>query len=332
MYNIAKLPATERQLLFQNTGAKIGMNAAVVEKDFWVCLTLDYLFRSSRWKDCIAFKGGTSLSKSYKVIERFSEDIDLILDWRVLGYEKDEPWGVRSNTKQQKFIEESRERLFSFLKKSFVPEFKGTIETLLGREVNISIDNNDAGIVNFSYPNLFADSSILQAIRLEIGALAAWTPTQITEVTPYSAEQYPNVFKMRSTKVLTTTAERSFWEKATILHQEASRPESSLIPTRYSRHYYDLFCMSKTPIKDSALKQPELLEEVARFKEKFYPRKWAKYNLAKMGTLKLIPASHSVARLRDDYSRMREMIFGEYPSYEEIMEGIRNLEEEVNGK
>ena len=254
MYNIAKLPATERQLLFQNTGAKIGMNAAVVEKDFWVCLTLDYLFRSSRWKDCIAFKGGTSLSKSYKVIERFSEDIDLILDWRVLGYEKDEPWGVRSNTKQQKFIEESRERLFSFLKKSFVPEFKGTIETLLGREVNISIDNNDAGIVNFSYPNLFADSSILQAIRLEIGALAAWTPTQITEVTPYSAEQYPNVFKMRSTKVLTTTAERSFWEKATILHQEASRPESSLIPTRYSRHYYDLFCMSKTPIKDSALK------------------------------------------------------------------------------
>ena len=90
--------------------------------------------------------------------------------------------------------------------------------------------------------------------------------------------------------------------------------------------------MSKTPIKDSALKQPELLEEVARFKEKFYPRKWAKYNLAKMGTLKLIPASHSVARLRDDYSRMREMIFGEYPSYEEIMEGIRNLEEEVNGK
>ena len=330
MYRIAKLPVEERQILFQNTSAKKGLNAAVVEKVFWVCLVLDYLFRSSKWKNEIAFKGGTSLSKSYKAIERFSEDIDLILDWRTLGYEKEEPWEERSNTKQQAFIADSRERLFSFLRNDFVPEFSESMSDVLQNETNISIDENDEGIVNFEYPNLFSEPSILQAIRLEIGALAAWTPTQITEITPYAAEEYPDIFEMKSTEVLTTTAERSFWEKATILHQEAFRPETSIIPARYSRHYYDLYCMSKTDIKQRAIEQPELLEEVARFKDKFYPRKWARYDLARIGTLKLMPASHSESRLRNDYASMREMIFGDYPSYDELMEGINILEAEVN--
>ena len=124
MYKIAKLPDNERQELFQNTGSRVGMNVAIVEKDFWVCLVLDYLFHDSKWKQCLAFKGGTSLSKAYKVIERFSEDIDLILDWRMLGYGFDEPWEERSNTKQQNFINDSRERLFSFLKESFIVEVK----------------------------------------------------------------------------------------------------------------------------------------------------------------------------------------------------------------
>lgn len=78
----------------------MGLNDAIVEKDFWVCFTLDYLFHRCPWKDSITFKGGISLSKAFNLINRFSEDIDLILDWRVLGYEKHEPWEKRSNTKQ----------------------------------------------------------------------------------------------------------------------------------------------------------------------------------------------------------------------------------------
>lgn len=84
--------SSDRKALFQNTAAKMGLTEAIVEKDYWVCFMLDYLFQCCKWKDSIAFKGGTSLSKAYGLIERFSEDIDLILDWRVLGYEKDEPW------------------------------------------------------------------------------------------------------------------------------------------------------------------------------------------------------------------------------------------------
>ena len=92
MIEIAKLSADDRRELFHNTAAKIGLNDAIIEKDFWVCLTLDYLFHRSPWKEAVTFKGGTSLSKGYHLISRFSEDIDLILDWRVLGYRVDEPW------------------------------------------------------------------------------------------------------------------------------------------------------------------------------------------------------------------------------------------------
>lgn len=84
MKNIARLPEEERLILFRNTTANCGLSEGIVEKDFWVCWTLDYLFHQSPWANHLAFKGGTSLSKSFDLIHRFSEDIDLILDWRLL--------------------------------------------------------------------------------------------------------------------------------------------------------------------------------------------------------------------------------------------------------
>ena len=330
MYKIAKLPEDERRDLFQNTALIKGVNPAVVEKDFWVCLVLDYLFHDKKWNKRLAFKGGTCLSKAYNLIERFSEDIDLILDWRILGYGINEPWEERSNTKQQLFIEDSRKRLYFFLREIFVPELRQGLESAIGKQVNVGIDELDEGIVNFIYPSIYQDPSILKVIRLELGALAAWTPTQIAEITSYAAETYPTLFEKISSNVLATTPERSFWEKATILHHEAFRPEYSTMPARYSRHYYDLYCMSKTSVKDNAIAQPELLDEVARFKNKFYPRGWARYDLAKVGTLRLTVAKHNEQILRQDYVRMRSMIFGEYPSYEEIMDGISKLEKEIN--
>ena len=101
MRKIATIKENDRKALFQNTAAKMGLTNAIIEKDFWVCFMLDYLFHRCEWKNHIAFKGGTSLSKSYGLIERFSEDIDLILDWRVIGFCLDEPWEERSNTKQE---------------------------------------------------------------------------------------------------------------------------------------------------------------------------------------------------------------------------------------
>ncbi len=101
MRNIANIAASDREALFRNTAAKMGISEAIIEKDFWVCYILDYLFHRCKWKDHLVFKGGTSLSKAFGLIERFSEDIDLILDWRLLGYSSSEPWTQRSNTKQR---------------------------------------------------------------------------------------------------------------------------------------------------------------------------------------------------------------------------------------
>jgi hypothetical protein len=126
------------------------------------------------------------------------------------------------------------------------------------------------------------------------------------------------------------SAERTFWEKATILHHEAHRPEGNAQPSRYSRHYYDLARLSQTKIKDKALKDLELLESVVIFKQKFYPRAWAKYELARPGSMKLVPVGHVLASVERDYRFMGNMIFGEIPSFEETMSCIEALEEEIN--
>ena len=330
MYKIAGVEPEEREILFQNTAFRKGMNAAIIEKDFWVCLTLDYLFHRCRWKDAFAFKGGTSLSKAYGLIDRFSEDIDLILDWRVIGYTVDEPWESRSNTRQLKFNEESEHRVFNFLRDVFLPVFRDEMSEAINAGVNVYIDQDDPGTVKFRYPRSFEDPSILQEIRLEIGTLAAWTPTQYAEIQSYAAECYPQVFTQPSTIILTTTAERTFWEKATILHQEAYRPEGSKLPNRYSRHYYDLYCMAHKGILEKAMQQPDLLVRVSEFKQKFYPRKWAKYEEARMGSLRLVPAVHSLPRLKEDYEKMKEMIYGDYPAFDELMQYIARLENSIN--
>lgn len=330
MKDIAKLNEKDKRALFHNTAAKTGLTDAIIEKDFWVCFMLDYLFHRCTLKDRIAFKGGTSLSKAYGLIERFSEDIDLILDWRILGYEKDEPWADRSNTKQDAFNKTAASKTEAFLKNEFLPTLVSDLRNELGEEVNCYIEEDDPQTVVFAYNRSFEDFSILPVIRLEIGVLAAWTPATKKLITPYVAEQYGRLFKQPSTEILTVLPKRTFWEKVTILHREAYRPQSSTVPARYSRHYYDLYCMANSFVKDEALNDTELLEKVVRFKEKFYRCSWAKYSEAKPGTMKLIPSEKSIKALRSDYEHMKNMIFGERPSFDEIIKTTESLENEIN--
>lgn len=330
MRKVARLSNSDRTELFRNTADKMGLNDAIVEKDFWVCFTLDYLFHRSQWKDSITFKGGTSLSKAFHLISRFSEDIDLILDWRVLGYRKDEPWEKRSNTKQDAFNKEANKRAEKFLEELFCPAIKAELSQELGYEVNIYIDEKDKQTVIFAYPNLFTSTSALQVIRLEIGALAAWTPARPAQIEPYAAIYYPNIFEQKETSVLTVAPERTFWEKATILHHEANRPEHLDMPKRYSRHYYDLYRMAMSPVKTAALSRSDLLKKVVDFKMKFYPRAWAKYMEAVPGTLKLIPPEYRFAALEADYESMKDMLYGDIPTFHTVIEAVEKLEKEIN--
>lgn len=331
MYNIIKASQNDRRALFLNTAQKMGLHEAIVEKDFWVCLTLDYLFHRCKWKDAFLFKGGTSLSKAYGLIRRFSEDIDLVMDWRLLGYEKDEPWRPRSKTQQDLFNHEAIDRSAAFLHDQFLPALQQDLSAILGEDAHVEI-NDDPNVIDFHYPHIFDAGSILQAIRLEMGSLADWTPSQERAITPYVAQEYPRIFRQADTTVRTATAERTLWEKVTILHQEANRPENRPMPKRYARHYYDLYCIANSPHVETAFQDIPLLYRVIDFKMKFYPRAWARYEEAKQGRIRLMPPSYNLPVLRDDYQHIQDMIFGDRPSFDELLAFLQSFERTLQEK
>lgn len=162
MIDVVKMPPYDRAILIENVSQKLVIPRALVEKDLWVCYTLDYLFNRSAVRDRIIFKGGTSLSKCFNLIKRFSEDIDLILDWRALGYERDEPWADRSNTAQEKFKKRIIARSNEFLEEVFAPTLCEGLSQELGYEVEVYADRVRESVM-LKYPRLFQVSGDAQA-------------------------------------------------------------------------------------------------------------------------------------------------------------------------
>ena len=329
MYQIANESATNRRMLFGNAAFNMGISDAIMEKDFWVCFFLDVLFHQSQDATHFCFKGGTSLSKGYHAIRRFSEDIDLILDWRLLGYSRDEPYDKRTNTQQEAFNDVVNGKTEEYLATSLMPNLKSLTEKYVGEPVRFYIEENDRQTICIVYPRLFRDSYVIPEIRLEIGALAAWTPFTDTTIQPYAAERYPRQFKQAGTVIRTVQVKRTFWEKAVILHKEAHRVNGK-VPERYARHYYDLYMLSQTPTMDEALADVELLNTVASFNQKFYHSSWAQYDEATLEKIKLVPMAETRARLAEDYHRMQDVLFGDKPSFDMIVLGLGKLESEMH--
>lgn len=325
MESVALLLSAERRELFAETAARKGMTPAIVEKDFWVCWTLGRLFAHPDLSRLLMFKGGTSLSKVFNLIERFSEDIDLILDWRVVVGD-DDPLADRSHTKQEALNKTIDARAVDYI--------GGELLLMIARAVDpvcrCEVAADDLHALNVIYPAAFSDAYLRPEVRLEIGPLAAWLPYDSYRIKPYAADVFPQLFKQVDCVVQALRAERTFWEKATILHHEVHRPDGNTQPLRYSRHYYDLAMMANSPVKDAALADLALLEDVVAFKQRFYPRGWAHYEQAKPGSFRLVPSGHVLASIEKDYVQMRNMIFGRYPGFEEIMETLRTLENEIN--
>jgi hypothetical protein len=326
MDHIATLPPETRADLFRETASRRNLSDAVVEKDFWVCWTLGRLFSDPLLSRKILFKGGTSLSKVFKLIERFSEDIDLILDWREITEE--DPEAKRSKSSQAKFNKEIQEAAKNYLCDQLLP----SVCKILGSTVGAAIASDDPNVISIAYPAAFSAAYIKPEIRLEIGPLAIWVPNAPFQISPYCAEEFPALFSDPTCHVQVIKAERTFWEKATILHHEAFRPEGSLFPARYSRHYYDLAVMAQSSVKLAALNDSnlDLLKSVVASKERFYPRGWARYDLARPGTMKLVPPAHVLSSLKRDYGEMQIMIYGDRPVFETIIEQIQALEIEIN--
>jgi len=330
MDKVALLTAAERSELFRESAARRGMSPAVIEKDFWVCWVLKQLFAEPSFNERIVFKGGTSLSKVFGLIDRFSEDIDLVLDWRLLGYGAgmEHPrQELDSLTKRDRFSRAVNRKAAEYIAGTLIHD----LTRLMARcpQVSAVVDVIDPHSVNISYPASFSVDYIRPEVVLEIGPLAAWVPSASHRIRPYAAEEFPQLFAEPECRVIATSAERTFWEKATILHQQAHR--TGPMPLRYSRHYYDLYKLAASPVSTSAIADLGLLRDVVAFKQRFYPSGWARYEDAVPGSLKLIPANAPLAELQRDYNSMQVMIHGQIPDFDEIIIALRHLEDQING-
>ncbi|MGK0256557.1 MAG: hypothetical protein ACI81I_001177, partial [Arcobacteraceae bacterium] len=304
MNNIPKLSQSERNELFKETATLMKTTSAIVEKDFWVVWTLGKIFSDNRLKNILMFKGGTSLSKVFNLIGRFSEDIDLILDWNLVTNE--DPYKKReSKNKQNEFNKQLNKDATIYIENILLP----IVSELVGSYCNCNLDDKDKLSIIINYPSAFKDKALLPHILLEIGPLASWLPANTYEISPFAADKFPKLFTQPNCTVNTIVAKRTFWEKATILHQEANREKEKLIPLRHSRHYYDLAMMAQSEVKTEALNDLTLLENVVEFKKIFYPSAWAKYEHAKVGTFQLLPPTFRYKELETDYKSMQNMIF-----------------------
>lgn len=323
MNNVAGMSGAQRRELFIATADRMGITAAAAEKDFWIVWVLFRLFSMPAWNNRLRFKGGTSLSKAYGLIERFSEDIDLILDWR--GLTDQSPKAERSKTKQAQLNAAINIQAQELICKVLLPDLRVQVQPVC----KATIDKQDAHTINIQYPAEFSAGYLRPVIRLEIGPLAAMLPMETRKITSYAAEHFPEVFDVQSVAVATISAERTFWEKATILHAEFHRSNEKALPSRYARHYYDLSRMAGTTWEDKALSDLGLLEQVVRFKKKFYPMGWASYESATPDSIRLLPAPIHTKALQSDYHAMKEMIFGEIPSFDGLLQTLFALEERI---
>ncbi|MGO8815196.1 MAG: nucleotidyl transferase AbiEii/AbiGii toxin family protein [Terriglobia bacterium] len=334
----AKATPEDREALFNQTAVTKGISPEIVEKDFWVCWTLHQVFQFRDFPRLI-FKGGTSLSKAFGIIQRFSEDIDLVINRHELGFnDANDPANQQGTKVRDRTIEKLKSSCRNVIASEFAPRLEARVRSILGGHGwSLEIDPNapDGDTVEFKYPpgvpSALASGYIRRAVRLELGCRGDQIPCEEATLTPYAAEAFPDQFEVRSVQINAIGPERTFWEKATILHREYYRAEAGKpVSERVFRHYHDVVLISKHPRGLRALKDLNLLEQVVEHKQHFFREGGARYELAKKGTLRLAPGSVLEAALRRDYEKMREMYFGGEPDFDAVMADIRELERAFN--
>ena len=332
--------AQERAQLFKAVEARHThrIHAAIIEKDFWVCWTLHRIFEVLRFRPQLIFKGGTSLSKVYNAIERFSEDVDLSLSRRDLGFadDRDPEQPSISKTEAKRRLNELVAECRCVIRDRLLPELRADFATVLGSERwTVELDADDPQTILFAYPKSDMEYGLgtymRPAIRLEMGARSDDWPTVEGEIMPYAAEVFPQAFTTaRACRVHTLEAARTFWEKATLLHAETHRPPDKPCRERLSRHYYDLYRLSQQDIGRDALARGDLLDRVIQHKSFFFAQSWAHYDTARPGSFRLLPSAERLETLRADYTAMNPMIFGKCPEWNEIVRGLKQLEKAIN--
>jgi hypothetical protein len=344
MDDVARLPTSDRADLFVVVGTASGLTSEMMEKDFWVCWTLKRLFTLPKPPAGLLFKGGTSLSKVFGIIERFSEDVDLSFDRAGLGFGgESDPLNARSGKKRKHALEGLTETCRRIVQQELLPQLIEAFSQALGEppsatwSLGLAENDPDGQTLLFRYPQgihsrLGAEPAYIQpVVRLEIGARSDHWPATDAMVTPYAATDFPRAFKEPECQVRVLAAERTFWEKVTLLHMWHHAPADKKFRDRQSRHYYDVARLYQHAAGKAAVKDIELLLKVAQHKEVFFPAAWPRYAEARPGTLRILPPAVRLPELERDYRLMQEMFFGPAPTFAELLVVLSQLETHING-
>ncbi len=336
MNEIHLLSKSERELFFRIATDIKNMPFEIIEKDYWVVWVLERLFSLEKMKSHLTFKGGTSLSKIYGIIDRFSEDIDLSIEREFFGFgAPNDPENAPSKKKQNAIIDNLSKACSNYVKTQMLADLKDAFTAKLGATDEWQIfpdpQDPDAQTLLFEYPSETSKVGYIRPlVKIEIGARSENWPVSEHKIQSYAKEPLKEKIHESEIVVRVLNAERTFWEKATILHQYAHLPEDKIFPPRISRHFYDFFRLLNSPIKKKAIAEATLLERVANHKSIYFASGWANYGTARQGSLKLVPPSRVLKELQKDYGLMESMLFRDIPQWALILKTISDFETEFN--
>lgn len=326
------LDPTDQQEILEAGAAHFGRRAAVLEKDIWVCWALETLF-SIEGAHPMAFKGGTSLSKIYQAIHRFSEDIDITLDYRYFDNSFDPFDPQISKTQLKRANTRLKHDVHAYANEVIRPAIQRRLNDL-PIQSNHPIEMDEHGEkLWISYPSVTEsnDPYLKSRVLIELGGRNVINPNERHIVRPDVALLTPNV-DYPTKEVTVLSIQRTFWEKATLIHVECNRNRFSANANRQSRHWYDLFQLSQHSTGRTALDNRSLLEDVIRHKKIFFNASYAQYDSCLQGALQLIPTDSMLKELKSDYEKMTQagMLYGLNPSFEAIINALQKLEHTIN--
>lgn len=332
------LPTQDRTLAFDTAALTLHLNAVILEKDFWVSWLLGLLFAQPELAPFLVFKGGTSLSKVFGVIDRFSEDIDLCL---VPEYVGADPLGfdaLTSRVKRDAAVLEMQRLCADKVQRVLLPLLERVIVDALGTApvgqwLHYELDADaKSPILYFRYPTSHRHGFgyVHRAVKLELGTLTDQQPTGRYPIVPLIASVFAPLFSEWQCEVVALELKRTFWEKATILHAEYHRPHDSPTPDRYARHYFDMVRLLSHADAQQFLADKAQCERVVDWKSCMFARGWARYDLARHGTFRLVPIMARQADLARDYATMRPMFMTEPPSFDLLLQELGTAENIIN--
>ena len=327
MKEFIELPVERRRLVCTEAGARLNLFEIAVEKDFWVCWTLRKLFELPEWGEHLTFKGGTSLSKCWNLIERFSEDIDIVIDRGVLGFGGgNTPETAPSKKQTTKRLKALKEACQQTIRDRIQPALIEVISSELPRDLEWALepdaDDPDGQTLLLIYPTAFPEQAayLRRAVKIEMGARSDTDPAESIDIRPYISDAFPDLLSEPGARVRSVMPRRTFWEKAMLLHEETFRPEAKRRGEAMARHYYDLYRLILAGIGDESARDLDLFDRVAAHRQVFFRHNWVDYSTLNPGQLRLLPAEADRPDWQADYEGMRqEMFYGDVPTFDEIL-------------